>query len=447
MTMQRLLNTIAVAAGVPPAGSARPRGTARHRSTTNFISAARAVLSFIIISTVGFAAPATWHSLALDADIALKINEPVSSAKTEPKPLIIYLTHLAAPRVGTEGDESIVADFKSAGYLVAELDYASNPRARMPDLTRDLIALRSQLQRKTFLTDRAIDLTHVFIVPSGCRLKRDVVFYRDSGRTFAMDIIYPSHPKIPIGAVLEFSCDNANRMSNGSLDFCTDTMLPGAAIEGLAAIMADHPVAAPYTGFDPMPDCARKIKAAVRTLRAESDLLPLNGRIVSLGFSRGSGMALMALTVAKRTEFDGFGEHVGTDSSVQGAVIMSGRFTYLDLLPRDKMIVRYERTWGLRKDFPDVWRAQGALDYLDRHIETPLFLTINSGESPDALHQMDVLRRRLTELDSPFTYAPEPESRGHRMPLNPDVLENLFHYLHEQLSAAPVISAATPNHP
>jgi len=447
MTMQSLLNLIAKPAGVPPAGLAPSCGAAGRRSIANFNSAGRIVWLFLIIATVGFATPATWHSLTLDLDVALKINEPVSSAKNEPKPLVIYLTHLAAPRVGTESDESILANFNTAGYLIAELDYANNPKARMPGLTRDLIALRSQLQRKTFLTDRAIDRTHVFIVPSGCRLKRDVVFYRDSGRTFAMDIIYPSQPKMPVGAVLEFSCDNANRMSNGSLDFCTDTLLPGAAIEGFAAVMADHPVAAPYTGFDPMPDCARKIKAAARTLRAQSDALTLNGRIIPLGFSRGSGMALMALTVAKRTEFDGFGEHGGTDSSVQGAVIMSGRFTYLDLLPRDKMIARYERTWGPRKDFFDVWRAQGALDYLDHRIETPLFLTINSGESPDALHQMDVLRRRLTEFDSPFTYAPEPESRGHKMPLNSDVLENLFHYLHEQLSVAPVISAASLKHP
>src|SRR5207248_2722838 len=118
------------------------------------------------------------------------------------------------------------------------------------------------------------------IVPSGHRLLRDVVFYRDAGRTLAMDIIYPSHPAQPVGAVLEFSCDNANRMSNFSLDFCTDTILPAAATEGFAVAMADHPVAAPYAGFDAMPDCGRKIKAAVRTLRAEGAALGLNGRIV-----------------------------------------------------------------------------------------------------------------------------------------------------------------------
>src|SRR6185312_10776297 len=105
-------------------------------------------------------------------------------------------------------------------------------------------------------------------------------------------------------------------------------------------------VAAPYKGFDPMPDCAWKIKAAVRTLRAESAELGLNGRIVPAGFSRGSGMALMLATTNGRPEFENHGDHPELDSSVQGGVILSGRFTYLDLLPGDKMIPRYEKTWG-----------------------------------------------------------------------------------------------------
>ncbi len=391
----------------------------------------------------------TWRSDTVGREITLELLEPATAtlAAGTPPPVIFYLIHLGASRVGTESDDSIIADFRAQGCLVAVLDYANDPRARMPALAGDLAALRNQLQHKMLFPGRTIDAAHAFIVPSGCRLKRDVVFYREPARTLAMDIIYPSKPAQPVGAVLQFSCDNANRMGNFSLDFCTDVLLPGAAIEGFAAAMADHPVGAPYSGFDPMPDSARKIKAAVRTLRAEAGTLPLNSRIVPAGFSRGSGMALMLATTADISPFDGFGEHPEVSSRVQGTVVMSGRFTYLDLLPNDKMIPRYEKTWGLRESHPDTWRAQGALDYLQHRIDAPLFLTINSSESPEALHQMEVLRRRLTELGSPFVYVPEPDPRGHKMPVDPDVLGNLFRYLHEQLIVAPGVQPTSDHHP
>jgi acetyl esterase/lipase len=394
------------------------------------------------------AAGAVWTSPLLGKDLQLDLREPEPAAPAgkHPRPVVLYLTGLAAPRAGTEGDETIIRDLRADGCLVAVLDYAGDPRARMPGLARDLVALRSQLQHRTLLAGRDPDLAHVFIVPAGCRLKRDVPYYRDAGRTLAMDIIYPARPAHPVGAVLEFSCDNANRLGNFSLDFCTDTLLPGAAAEGYAVAMADHPVAAPYAGFDAMPDCAWKAKAAVRTLRAEGAALGLSGRIVPAGFSRGSGMALLLATTAGHPEFDGRGEHPAGDSSVQGAIVMSGRFTYLDLLPADRMIARYNQAWGERAGHEEVWRAHGALDYLAGPA-VPLFLTINAAESPDALHQMEVLRRRLTALGSPFTYQPEPESRGHRMPLASGVLEPLFRYLQGQLCVAPAATPASPPPP
>lgn len=394
------------------------------------------------------AAAAPWPSPATGRNLELELLEPTTgrAGDRQPVPVVFYLENLAAPRAGTEDDATILRDLRAEGCLVVVLDYAHDPRARMPGLARDLVALRHQLQHKTLLAGRAVDAAHVFIVPAGCRLARDVVYYRDDRCTLAMDLIYPARPAQPAGAVLEFSCDNKDRMGNFSLDFCTDTLLPGAATEGYAVAMADHPVAAPYAGLDAMPDCARKIKAAVRTLRAEGGALGLNGRIVALGFSRGSGMALMLATTRGRPEFEGFGGHPGTDSSVQGAVVMSGRFTYLDLLAGDHMIPRYDQAWGPRTAHEDTWRAHGALDYLAGPA-VPLFLTINVSESPDALHQMEVLRRRLTALGSPFTYQPEMEPRGHRMPLAPDVLDPLFRYLQGQLRVAQPAAPASPNQP
>lgn len=393
-------------------------------------------------------AAGSWHSLVLDADIPIELSEPLPAPATTStaQPLVIYLQGLAAPRVGTENDATLIADYRAQGFLVATLDYRGDARARWPHLNRDLAALRAQLHRKEWLGDRALDTARIFIAPAGYRLKRDVVFARDGARALAMDIFYPSRPAHPVGALLEFSCDNANRMGNFSLQFCTDTLLEGAATEGFAVAMADHPVPAPYQGIDAMPVCAQLIKAAVRTLRAESTTLPLDGRIVPVGFSRGSGMALMLATTPGRAEFDTAGEHRDVSSNVQGAVVLSGRFTYLDLLADDKMIPRYERAWGSRAAHLDTWRAHGALDYLTAPT-VPLFLSINVTESPEALHQMTVLRRRLDALRSPYVYFPENEPRGHRMPLAPDVLDPLLSYLRARLGVAAIGPASSPETP
>ncbi len=375
----------------------------------------------------GWNSPATGKTLAFE----LLAPEPATAADAA-LPLVVYLKNLAVPRVGTESDAAILADFRAGGLLVAVLDYVDDEHSVLPDLYADLVRLREDIRAKRLLADYLIDPARIYLVPAGCRLRRDVVFYRDEKRDLALDVIYPASPVSPVGTVLEFSCDNADRMGNFSLTFCTDAVLPAAAIAGHAAIMADHPVAAPYKGLDPMPDSAWKVKAAVRTARALAPELHLSGRIVSLGFSRGSGMALLTATTGGSADFAPRGEHLELPVDVQGAVVMSGRFTYLDLLPEDKMTPRYVQAWGARATNADVWRNHGALDYL-RAPTVPLFLTINATEAPDALHQMDVLRARLTALGSPFVYHPESAPRGHKMPIAPVVLTPLFSYVGERL--------------
>lgn len=392
------------------------------------------LVSLAMCGLVQAAVVENWNSPATGKPLLLEVLEPdTSSLIPDRTPVVFYLKNLAAPRVGTESDESIVSTLRAAGFLVAVLDYAGDARSVLPGLYADLVRLREDVRAKRLLADRKIDEAGIYLVPSGCILLRNVVFYRDDMRTLALDVIFPLRPAKPVGAVLEFSCDNAARMGNFSLTFCTDAALPAAAIDGHAAIMADHPVAAPYKGLDAMPESAWKAKAAVRTMRALAPGLGLNGRIISLGFSRGSGMALLVATTGGSTDFEPRGEHLDQPDDVQGAIVMSGRFTYLDLLPEDKMIPRYVKAWGERTAAEEVWRKHGALDYL-REPTVPLFLTINATESPDALHQMAVLRRRLTELGSPFVYHPEVEPRGHKMPLDPAVLALLHAYLRDRLA-------------
>jgi hypothetical protein len=373
-----------------------------------------------------------WQSPVTRKALDLTILKPEGFRGDKPLPMIIYLENLAAPRMGTDNDRAIIRDFRAQGYLVVILNYARNPLARVPFLNDDLYQLREDLFHGRFLPRFEIDPAHIFIVPAGSRLLRDVVFYHDPNRTLGMDIIYPAHPAKPVAAIMEFSCDNLNRMGNASLAICSDTMLDAEATEGFAVAMADHPVAPPYEGLDPMPDCAWKIKAAVRTLRVEGAKLGMSGNIAVAGFSRGSGMALMLVTTEALKEFEGHGENQGASSGVQGAVIMSGRFTYLDLLPTDHMLPRYARAWGDRDTHLDFWRRAGALDYLD-HTTIPLFLSINCAESPDALHQMVVLRKRLAELGNDEIFMLDPQPRGHKVPLAPDILAALDRYFKKRL--------------
>jgi hypothetical protein len=72
------------------------------------------------------------------------------------------------------------------------------------------------------------------------------------------------------------------------------------------------------------------------------------------------------------------------------------------------------------------------LDYLTNST-TPLFLTINCSEAPDALHQMTVLRKRLAELGSDEVFMMDREPRGHKVTLDPDILGAMDEYLRERV--------------
>jgi hypothetical protein len=97
------------------------------------------------------------------------------------------------------------------------------------------------------------------------------------------------------------------------------------------------------------------------------------------------------------------------------------------------MIPRYNKAWGERATNPDVWRNAGAMDYLT-NATTPLFLSINCSEAPDALHQMTALRQRLAELGSDETFMMDRTPRGHKVPLDANILQAMNIYLQNRLN-------------
>lgn len=388
-----------------------------------------------------------WSSIATGTDLTRFEYVPATAEAGKAQPTVIYLLNLAAPRVGTDSDEAIVADFLTDGYVVITLDYANDPAARCPTLNPDILKMREEVLFNNYTSTYTIDQNSLFLVPSGHRIARNIM-YESTGWKRGMDLIYPSNPAFPVGAIMEFSCDNANRMGNYSMFAIRDTLFEGAATEGFAVAMADHPKPLSYDGIDPMPDSARKVKAAVRTLRAQAETYGLSGEIVTLGFSRGSGMALMAATTFETDEFDGFYEYQEVDDSVQGAIILSGRFTYLDLLPDDKNLSKYVSYWGPKESNFEKWKAQGALDYLESATPYPFFLELNSGEAidedkksadktSDAMHQMNVLMARFDELGIQYTFRLEEVAVGHKMPIEPLIVNEMLSYLKARLRPAP----------
>jgi len=350
-------------------------------------------------------------------------------------PTVIYLSNLASKRAGTESDATLHESFLAQGCQVVTIDFGALASARVPALNLELARIRSLLHSTQWLASFRPDKARIYIVPSGCRLLRDVPYWReaDGSRVLAMDVIFPSKSATLFGAVLEFSCDNRDRYGNYSLHACSDTLLDGFSSEGFAVVMADHPVAAPYKGLDAMPASGRKIRAALHALRAALQPHGHSGKVVPVGFSRGSGMALMLATTAGQCAWDGYGEVPSGRSDVQGGVILSGRFTYLDLLPNDHMIPRYDKAWGPRTSNEETWRSHGALDLWQGSTLPDLFLSINCTESPDALHQMEVLRSRLQAKGQRFEYHLDATPRGHKVPLDPAILKAMTDYLHRQL--------------
>jgi hypothetical protein len=290
-------------------------------STANpAMNSLRIALIALVCSTASFAAPSTqpaqiqFHSPALQADITgiLLLPDKPDANSAGPIPTIVYLKNLSIPRLGRDSDDSIIQSLLNVGDQVLVLDYAKNPKAISPEINADMLELRQEMggKKKTLLADDHVDPIHVFILPEGFQLKRDVEFARDGSRVLAMDIEYPSNPAEPVPTLMEITCDNTNRMSCFSLLFCHDTLFDGGAAAGFAVAMIDHPVPPPYKGIDdPMPQCIYRLKAAVRTLRWIGPQFNMSGQIGAVGFSRGGPMAALLAVTGDRPDLEGGGLH------------------------------------------------------------------------------------------------------------------------------------------
>jgi hypothetical protein len=414
---------------------------------TGFLSVLRLAWTCLVLVGLPSVVPAEtmWRSAVTGQELRLESFEPIPQAPAGTRvPLVLYLLHLAAPRNGTVADATLIAELRAQGLRVVTVDFQGHAQARVPFLNRDLYGLRSAVQAGT-LGGPQVDQARVYLVPSGHRLTRDLVYAREAGRTRAFDLITPAAPRrapgVVLGVFLRQREPDGKRVPAGLLRHAARRRSGGrlgrghGGPPGRRALQGNRRDAG-LRACGRKPRCARCGKEAVargvqRPDRARG-FLARQWHGPAARDHRGPGRSSRA-TAKRRT----------VDSSVQGAVVLSGRFTYLDLLPTDPMIPRYEKAWGTAAQQPDAWRRHGALDYATQALGVPLFLSINLAESPEALHQMSVLRRSLTAWNSSFVFQPESDGRGHKVPLDPAVLTSLFRFLSDQLHPGAFPDGAT----
>jgi len=360
----------------------------------------------------------TWRS-GIAGDLRGVVINPTTPPSEAKLPVVIYMTRLPVPRLGTESDEAIFNDLRAAGYLVLVLDYANHPAAGTTRLSADFLKLREDVGGKQpkLLADHKVDVDRIFPLIEGYRLRRDVAFAQDGTRTLAMDVRYPSRPAEPVPMLIEFSCDNANRMGNGSILFCRDTLLDGGMLAGFAVAMADHPVAPPYKGIDdPMPEALERARAAAAALRVLSDEIGGNGKVGAIGFSRGATFAAM----------------LAATGQVDAALVYGNRFDYLRLRPDDKMVARFEKAWGPLDANRERWATHGAIHHLTADA-SPMYLNTSDAEEVAYREGLAQLAEALKARSVEHVYRVDQDGRGHRMTTDPAALAEIYSFFRKHL--------------
>ena len=370
------------------------------------------LIGLVAISPIGF----DWDSAATSRRVVVTTN-PRREIKY-PAATVLYVRNLPVPGPGSEKDQSIIDGLADNGCVVLVLNYQRHFKAATPDLNADVLKLRQDIAaKKGPLAEFTPTPDRLFIIPEGYRLKQNVEFARDGDRVLAMDIIYPSKPTKPVPVLMEITCDNVNRMGNGSLLFCHDTLLEGGALAGFAVAMVDHPVRPPYKGIDdPMPESLDRMKAAVAKLRELSEELGTSEKIGAIGFSRGGPFAAM----------------LAADGTVQAALIHGNRYDYLDLLDNDPMLARFEKAWGKRDQNREKWAIHGAAHYLTDKA-SPMFLNTSDTESPEYRHGLERLAALLNQRGVEHIYQVDHDGRGHRVTTDPKTLTRIYDFFRKHL--------------
>jgi len=321
----------------------------------------------------------------------------------------------------------------------------------------------------------------------GYRIARDVSYFRDDptvynvatqytvGDSLHMDIIYPANATVSVPVVLSFSYSNSYPNYDGTLLKLTDvykdqrlnlgntlagfndSFLEGAPANGIAWAIADHPkycswgngkpvggANKTYASYETNPDAARKVKSAVRTLRALGTGLGLSGKIGIYGFSRGSTAGSLAVGDRAVADFENTGLYTATSDDVQVAGLGSGVFDYTQIYNAAESDIGALTTscplaWGTLAGNNALWQTQGAAYLAQSAATAPVIFFYNTTDASYYQDQIAQFKAKLDALGVPTSTITN-YGTGHAVPQTSVPLTTVYNFFNQYLTPPSVVT-------
>lgn len=423
-----------------------------------------------------------WMSKTIQDSIRYSIQQP-SVLLTDQEGHFLTIAYLVNPgfeKTGLNTTKEDVDWLLNQGYRVVILDYNHHSKAISPHINQDIIALNDAIASGEFCSLKDCSILQSYVLFDGYRIKRNIPYVKDDptvyncpdqytvGDSLRMDIIYPANPKTPVPVVLSFSYSNsyatydeekgmltaANQNKRTFLPYTfagfDDSLLEGAPAAGMAWAIADHPKYCPwgsgkplagkndtYKSYQTNPDAAKKVKAAIRTLRAKGADLGLSEKIGIYGFSRGSTAGALAIGDRHVPAFENAGWYREISDAVQAAVLGPGVFDYTQIYGHqndgdENLESRCPWAWGNLADNREQWETMGATYLIKSSATPPVFLFYNTSDAPYYADQITVLTQKLDSLHIPH-FVLKDYGSGHSVPKRTQDLGLIYRFLEENL--------------
>lgn len=423
-----------------------------------------------------------WESALTGTGVSAFLHEPAHQLRDYNGNCftVVYLTNLPFENISTQSNKKNIASLLSEGYRVVELDYKRNQKMFSPTINKEIIAINDSLGAGSFLGLKDCSYYRSYVLLEGYRIKRDVAYYKDDpsvyntpkeyteGDSLYMDIIYPVNPKKPVPVLLSFSYSNSyatydsdkkclidankhQRLKQAyTLAGFNDSFLEGAPARGMAWAIADHPKYCDwgkgkvnggandgYKSFQTNPDAVRKVKSAVRTLRAEGANLGLSGEIGIYGFSRGSTAGSLAIGGKQVSVFSSGGLHSEVSEKVQAAALGSGVFNYTLIYQNaddgDKQLeLRCPWVWGALDENRLLWNTMGSEYLVEDATTAPVLFFYNTTDEKYYQSQIKHLKNKLDSLQVPNESLID-YGIGHSVPQSTESLQVMYKFFERYL--------------
>lgn len=211
--------------------------------------------------------------------------------------------------------------------------------------------------------------------PDNIKIKEGIKYCRIGGRELKLDIFYPKkRGKDKFPAVLMIH-GGGWRSGERSQNTPTAKML---ASKGYVAISVEYRLSteAKY------PAAVHDLKTATRWIRSNASRYRINpSKIAAWGTSAGGQLAALLGTTNQDPDFEGNGEYLNYESTVQAVIDVDGTLAFIHPESGEgddrKSISAATHWFGYSKaERPELWHSAGPLNQVDRL--SPPFLFINS---------------------------------------------------------------------